>query len=82
MIAAFAKGDVDRARRSTPAARVLRLRDREMRPVPRAAKAMLRVLGLPAGHAGLPMGPEPDGLEAEAPAMLGAWALLSGLSHQ
>jgi hypothetical protein len=33
-------------------------------------KAMLRVLGLPGGACRLPMGPEPDGLEDRARAVL------------
>jgi 4-hydroxy-tetrahydrodipicolinate synthase len=35
-------------------------------PNPVPTKAMLRVLGLPAGEPRLPMGPTPDGLEARA----------------
>jgi 4-hydroxy-tetrahydrodipicolinate synthase len=35
-------------------------------PNPVPTKAMLRVLGLPAGEPRLPMGPTPDGLEAQA----------------
>ncbi|MGH9165683.1 MAG: 4-hydroxy-tetrahydrodipicolinate synthase [Acidimicrobiales bacterium] len=78
MVAAFAKGDVDAARRLN--ARLLpsfafQTGDDAPNPVP--TKAMLRVLGLPGGHCRLPMGPAPDGLEDRARAVLaglGDWA--------
>jgi 4-hydroxy-tetrahydrodipicolinate synthase len=39
-------------------------------PNPLPAKAVLRVLGLPAGECRLPMGPAPDWLEPKARSML------------
>ena len=67
MIARFGKGDVEGAREIN--ARLLEswsyeTSDTAPNPVP--AKCMMRVLGLPAGKCRLPMGPEPEGLEARA----------------
>lgn len=42
----------------------------DVAPNPGPSKCVMRVLGLPAGPCRLPMGPEPDGLEAEARALL------------
>jgi 4-hydroxy-tetrahydrodipicolinate synthase len=67
MIAAFAKGEVDRARELN--ARLIESWDFETgdaNPNPIPTKAMLRALGLPAGQCRLPMGDAPDGLEARA----------------
>jgi 4-hydroxy-tetrahydrodipicolinate synthase len=67
MFAAFAKGDVDTAREIN--ARLIESWDFEgsdAAPNPIPTKAMLRVMGLPAGPCRLPMGPEPDGLEDRA----------------
>jgi 4-hydroxy-tetrahydrodipicolinate synthase len=67
MLAAFWKGDVDEARRIN--ARLIESWEFETSnetPNPLPAKAMLRVLGLPAGQCRLPMGPAPDGLEDRA----------------
>jgi 4-hydroxy-tetrahydrodipicolinate synthase len=67
MMAAFWKGDVDEARRIN--ARLLesyRYEGSDDAPNPVPSKAMLRVLGQPAGPCRLPMGPEPDGLEDRA----------------
>ena len=67
MIAAFAKGDVDEARRvnaSLLESFAFETGDDAPNPVP--AKAMMRVLGLPVGQCRLPMGPAPDGLEDRA----------------
>lgn len=67
MIAAFTKGDVERARELN--ARLIESFDFEtgdLTPNPLPTKAMLRALGLPAGQCRLPMGPAPDGLEARA----------------
>ena len=67
MIAAFAKGDVDEARRvnaSLLESFAFETGDAAPNPVP--AKAMMRVLGLPVGQCRLPMGPAPDGLEDRA----------------
>ncbi len=67
MLAAFAKGDVDEARRINAAlleSFAYETSDAAPNPVP--AKAMMRVLGLPVGQCRLPMGPAPDGLEERA----------------
>ncbi|MGH9119923.1 MAG: 4-hydroxy-tetrahydrodipicolinate synthase [Acidimicrobiales bacterium] len=67
MIASFEKGDVVAARGHN--ARLLPSYDFETgdaAPNPVPTKAMLRVLGLPAGPCRPPMGPEPDGLAARA----------------
>jgi 4-hydroxy-tetrahydrodipicolinate synthase len=67
MLAAFWKGDVDEARRIN--ARLIeswRFETSDEAPNPVPAKAVLRVLGLPAGQCRPPMGPTPDGLEDRA----------------
>jgi 4-hydroxy-tetrahydrodipicolinate synthase len=67
MIAAYEKGEVQRAREIN--ARLIESYDFEsgdLNPNPVPAKAMLRVLGQPAGQCRLPMGPTPDGLEDRA----------------
>jgi 4-hydroxy-tetrahydrodipicolinate synthase len=67
MIAAFTKGDIDRAREIN--ARLLDSFDYETgdaAPNPIPSKAMLRVLGKPAGQCRLPMGAAPDGLDDDA----------------
>ena len=67
MMQAFWKGDVDEARRINARlieSNLFESTDDAPNPVP--AKAMLRVLGQPAGQCRLPMGPEPEGLEARA----------------
>ena len=67
MMAAFWKGDVDEARRIN--ARLLesyRFETGDDTPNPLPSKAMLRVLGQPAGQCRLPMGPAPAGLEDRA----------------
>jgi 4-hydroxy-tetrahydrodipicolinate synthase len=67
MIAAFGKGDVERARAVNN-----RLLDSyefetgDLAPNPVPTKAMCRVMGLPAGQCRLPLGPTPDGLEDRA----------------
>ena len=67
MIAAFHKGDVDHARevneRLVPSHR---FQSSDATPNPLPAKAMMRTLGHEVGECRLPMGPAPDGLEAEA----------------
>ena len=67
MIAAFGKGDVDRAReinsRLIPSHR-FQSTDDAPNPVP--TKAMMRTLGREVGHCRLPMGVEPPGLEDRA----------------
>ena len=67
MINAFAKGDVDEARRLNATmleSFAFETGDEAPNPVP--TKAMLRVLGLPVGECRLPMGPAPAGLEDRA----------------
>jgi 4-hydroxy-tetrahydrodipicolinate synthase len=67
LIAAFHKGDVERARELN--ARLIESYDFESgdaHPNPVPTKAMLRALGQPAGECRFPMGPTPDGLEARA----------------
>lgn len=67
MVKAFAKGDVEEAQRLN--ARMLPSFEFETgddAPNPLPTKAVMRVLGLPAGQCRLPMGPAPQGLEDEA----------------
>jgi 4-hydroxy-tetrahydrodipicolinate synthase len=67
MIAAFFKADIDRARQIN--GRLLeswQFESGDQTPNPLPSKAMLRVLGLPAGQCRLPLGPAPDGLEDRA----------------
>ena len=71
MIAAFEKGDHARARELNASLfESYSFESREIAQFALAVKVALRVLGLPAGPCRLPIGPEPDGLEAEARAML------------
>lgn len=71
MVAAFLAGDVDRAR-SINAGLIpsydFETGDANPNPIP--AKAMMRVMGLPAGQCRLPLGPSPAGLEERACALL------------
>jgi 4-hydroxy-tetrahydrodipicolinate synthase len=75
MIAAFLDGDAASAvainRRLIPSYG-FETSDAAPNPVP--TKALLRLQGLPSGPCRLPMGPEPDGLELEAKAVLAALA--------
>ncbi|MDE3206323.1 MAG: 4-hydroxy-tetrahydrodipicolinate synthase [Acidobacteriota bacterium] len=67
MIAAFHKGDVDHAREVN--SRLIashRFQSSDASPNPIPAKAMMRVLGHSVGECRLPLGPAPEGLEAEA----------------
>ncbi len=67
MLASFAKGDVDEARRVNAAlleSFAFETGDAAPNPVP--TKAMMRVLGLPVGECRLPLGPAPEGLEDAA----------------
>ena len=76
MIAAFAKGDNEHARLMN--ARLLeswQYESSDAAPNPIPTKLMLRVLGLPVGECRPPMGPMPDGLEADA------WRVLANLGH-
>jgi len=73
MVLAYVKGDVDHARDVN--ARLIpswEFQSGDLTPNPIPTKAMLRVLGLPAGQCRLPLGPAPDGLEDRARAVLGA----------
>ena len=73
MMEAFFAGDVGKAaeinRRLIPSYE-FETGDTAPNPVP--TKAMLRILGLPGGPTRMPMGPEPEGLEATAVAVLSA----------
>ena len=72
LIAAFGKGDVDRAKELNASLfESYAYESREIAQFALAVKVALRVLGLPGGPCRLPVGPEPAGLEAEARAMLG-----------
>ncbi|HSS08939.1 MAG TPA: 4-hydroxy-tetrahydrodipicolinate synthase [Acidimicrobiales bacterium] len=67
MLSAFDKGDVETARQIN--ARLIesyRFETGDLTPNPMPTKAMLRVLGLPAGQCRLPIGPAPAGLEERA----------------
>lgn len=67
MLAAFAKGDVDEARRvNASLLESYSYETSDVAPNPVPAKAMMRVLGLPVGQCRLPMGPAPEGLEDQA----------------
>jgi 4-hydroxy-tetrahydrodipicolinate synthase len=71
MVASFFKGDVDGARSLN--ARLLeswQFQTGDATPNPIPTKAMLRSLGLPAGHCRLPLGPSPAGLEQRASEVL------------
>ena len=84
MMLAYVKGDVDHARALN--ARLVPSWDFEtsdLAPNPIPTKAMLRVLGLPAGQCRLPLGPAPEGLEDRARDVLAglgpaAWLTRSG----
>lgn len=67
MISAFFKGDVDHARRvNAGLVESWSFQTGDAAPNPIPTKAMLRVLGLPAGQCRLPLGPSPEGLEDRA----------------
>jgi 4-hydroxy-tetrahydrodipicolinate synthase len=77
LVAAFDKGDHDRARECN--ARLFEsywYESRDHAQFALAVKVAMRVLGLPAGPCRLPVGPEPEGLEDEARAMLGRLGVL------
>lgn len=72
MIDAFFAGDRERSlalQRLLLASMAFETSDEAPNPIP--VKAMLRVMGLPAGECRLPLGPAPDGLEDRAKAVLG-----------
>jgi 4-hydroxy-tetrahydrodipicolinate synthase len=76
MIAAFSKGDVDRAREVN--ARLLpsyAFENSDDAPNPIPTKAMLRLLGLPVGRGRPPMDAEPPDLEARAGALIAGLGL-------
>ncbi len=71
LIASFEKGDHERARELNASLfESYWYQSRDTAQFAQAVKAALRCLGLPAGPCRLPLGPEPDGLEAEARAVL------------
>jgi 4-hydroxy-tetrahydrodipicolinate synthase len=71
LIAAYLAGDVARALAlNTVVAPSYRFASTDDAPNPLPAKAMLRVMGLPAGECRLPMGPAPSGLEDRAKRVL------------
>ena len=71
LVAAFEKGDHARAQELNASLfESYTYESREIAQFALAVKVALRVLGLPGGPCRLPMGPEPDGLEDEARAML------------
>jgi 4-hydroxy-tetrahydrodipicolinate synthase len=72
LVDAFAKGDHARAQELNASMfESYWYESREIAQFAQAVKVALRVLGQPAGPCRLPIGPEPEGLEAEARAMLG-----------
>jgi 4-hydroxy-tetrahydrodipicolinate synthase len=78
MISAFLSGDVERARRvQSILLESFRFETSEATPNPLPAKAMLRVLGLPAGQCRAPMGPAPAGLDEAAAEVLDRLAAAS-----
>ncbi|HEY2301163.1 MAG TPA: 4-hydroxy-tetrahydrodipicolinate synthase [Acidimicrobiales bacterium] len=71
MISAFFKGDTDHARRvNAGLIESWSFQTGDAAPNPIPTKAMLRVLGLPAGQCRLPLGPSPEGLEDRARVVL------------
>jgi 4-hydroxy-tetrahydrodipicolinate synthase len=71
LVTAFGKGDLDRAQElNAMLFESYAYESREIAQFALAVKVVLRVLGKPAGPCRLPIGPEPDGLEAEARGML------------
>jgi 4-hydroxy-tetrahydrodipicolinate synthase len=71
MMRCFAEGDVKGARAAnTRLLASYSFQTGELAPNPVPLKAVLRVLGLPAGECRLPMGPTPPGLEDQARALL------------
>ena len=73
MIAAFAKGDTQRAREvNATLFQSFAFESSDAAPNPIPAKAVMRALGLPVGQCRLPMGPAPAGLDDEAQRVLAA----------
>ena len=77
MVRLYLKGDVEGARElNAGLIDAVSFQSSDEAPNPLPAKAVLRVLGLPAGECRLPMGNAPDWLEPKARAMLanlGSW---------
>lgn len=77
LVAAFEKGDHQRAQELNASLfESYAYESREVAQFAVAVKVALRVLGLPAGPCRLPIGPEPDTLEAEARQVLSGLGLL------
>jgi 4-hydroxy-tetrahydrodipicolinate synthase len=77
LIASFEKGDHDRARELNASLfDSYWYESREIAQFAQSVKTALRVLGQPAGACRLPVGPEPDGLEADARRVLEGLGLL------
>jgi len=77
LIAAFEKGDHDRAQELNASLFAsYAYESREIAQFALAVKVALRVLGQPAGPCRLPIGPEPDGLEGDARQVLQGLGLL------
>lgn len=73
MIRLFLTGDVEGARRlNADLVDAVGFQTSDEAPNPLPTKAVLRVLGLPAGECRLPLGPAPDWLEPKARQMLAA----------
>jgi 4-hydroxy-tetrahydrodipicolinate synthase len=71
MVRRYLDGDVEGARELNAALLdAVSFQSSDEAPNPLPAKAVLRVLGLPAGECRLPMGPAPDWLEPKARSML------------
>jgi 4-hydroxy-tetrahydrodipicolinate synthase len=77
LITAFGKGDHDRAQELNASLfDSYAYESREIAQFALAVKVAMRVLGQPAGPCRLPIGPEPDGLEADARRVLQGLGLL------
>ena len=77
LIASFVKGDVDRARElNATLFESYQYEAREVAQFALAVKVAMRCLGLPGGPCRLPIGPEPEGLDAEARVVLSGLGLL------
>jgi len=77
LVTSFVKGDHERAQElNASLLDSYAYESRELAQFALAVKVALRVLGLPAGPCRLPIGPEPEGLEADAQRVLQALGLL------
>lgn len=78
LISAFEKGDHDEAQALNASLfESYAYESREIAQFAQAVKTALRVLGQPAGPCRLPVGPEPEGLEADARRVLAGLGLLT-----